>query len=310
MTSQQTVTKVKRLFRAKKAGHTGTLDPLATGVLLVCLGEATKVSRFLLSMDKKYTARVKLGERTDTQDSQGRIIEKKDAAGVTKEALQDAVSAFAGRIMQKPPMYSAIKIGGEVLYKLARKGIEIERPERSVEIHDIRILKVDFPYFELAVSCSKGTYIRTLCEDIGLKLGTGAHLVSLERTGIGFFDIHDAATFDDLMSLQVSVPSSHGKKSSPPCQENFSHIKEIKTGDIEPGTKYIISIDTALKELREIVLDEENFRRASHGMQIISNEIKEIADNEFVRLKDPARNLFAIGRLNSKVIRVERILKL
>ncbi len=281
MTSHGAVSKVKRLLGARKAGHTGTLDPLATGVLLVCLNEATKISRFLLDMDKKYRAKVRLGVRTDTGDAEGRIVEEKDLSGVTREKIVETVATFSGKMKQKPPMYSAVKIGGEKLYVLARKGIEVERTERVVEIYDIGVVDIALPFFEIEVSCSKGTYVRTLCEDIGYSLGTVAHLAALERTGIGPFDLKDSLTFEGLE-------------------------KEMS----RPGAGFFCSIDTALCRLEEMVLDEKDYERARHGMQIIVNDINKFADNSVVRLKDPEGNLFGIGRIDSHIARIERLLNL
>ncbi|MEW6107802.1 MAG: tRNA pseudouridine(55) synthase TruB [Nitrospirota bacterium] len=276
LTSHQVVSRVKRLLGANKAGHTGTLDPMATGVLLVCLNEATKISGFLLDMDKQYNARVKLGERTDTYDSHGRIIEQKDISFLTGSLLSETVKEFKGHIKQKPPMYSAVKVGGNALYKLARKGMEIERPERSVEIYDIRITGIDIPYFNLTVSCAKGTYIRTLCDDIGKKLGTGAHLVSLERSRVGPFDIKNSVSLDNIKS----------------------------------GEKSYYSIDYVLSGLREIILDDNEYRKAINGQPIISNKINQLANREFCRLKGAKGNLFAIGIVDNEIIRVKRILNL
>ena len=241
ITSHQAVARARRILAAKKAGHAGTLDPLATGVLLVCLDEATKVSRFFMDMDKKYRARVKLGERTDTYDSQGRVIEQRDASFVKETDLHAAVRMFRGRIRQKPPMYSAVKIGGETLYKLARKGIEIDRPDRTVEIYEIAVRNPDIPFFDLEVSCSKGTYIRTLCEDIGNSIGTGAHLVALERVSTGIFELKDAATFDDL-----------------------------ERADFGAAGKSHYSIDDALTGLKEIVLQADDYERAKNGAKTAS----------------------------------------
>ncbi len=278
ITSQQAVTRVKRILRVGKAGHTGTLDPMATGVLLVCLNEATKIARFLLDMDKQYNASVKLGERTDTYDSHGRIIEKTDISLLTEAKLTKAVMSFTGRIKQKPPMHSAVKLRGEALYKLARKGFEIERPERFIEIYGIEIKEIRLPYIDLLISCSKGTYIRTLCEDIGLRLGTGAHLVSLERTRIGSFDINNAVSFDDLNS--------------------------------ETNENFFYSIDSALSTLKEIVLCENDYKKAKNGVQIMPNNINNLNNNEFVKLKGQRGNLFGIGVVHSNIIRIKRILNL
>jgi tRNA pseudouridine55 synthase len=281
ITSFQTVAKVKRLFGVKKAGHTGTLDPMATGVLLICLGEATKVSRFLLDMDKKYRARVKLGERTDTGDAEGRVIECRDASSVTTEQVERAVRMFEGEIVQKPPMYSAVKVQGKTLYKLARKGIEIDRPERSVTIHSLAVAASELPYFDLDVSCSKGTYIRTLCDDIGNVLGTGAHVVALGRSAVGFFDVADAVGLDEL------------------AQEGF-----------RDRGKAFYSIDQALSALKEIVLDQEDYKKAKNGGAIKWHNINHLSAGSFVRLKSPSGELFGIGRVETDFVRVERIFNL
>jgi tRNA pseudouridine55 synthase len=282
ITSLQAVTKVKRIFGVRKAGHTGTLDPMATGVLPVCLGEATKVSRFLLDMDKKYRARVKLGERTDTCDSEGRVVDRKDASSVTEGRLAEVVKMFEGEITQRPPMYSAVKVHGERLYKLARKGIEIDRPERRVKIYDLRVTAAQLPYFDLEVSCSKGTYIRTLCDDIGVLLGPGAHLVALERSAVGFFDIADAVALSEL----------------------GSDVLQTVCG------KALYSLDEALSELKELVLEQEDYEKAKNGVAIKLPDFNELAIGSFVRLKDPSGKLFGIGTVDEGRVRVERILNL
>ena len=276
ITSQQAVTRVKRILGVKKAGHTGTLDPMATGVLLVCLNEATKISGLLINMDKQYSARVKLGERTDTQDAQGRIIETRDISSITHADIINTVMKFKGRIKQIPPMFSAIKIGGEILYKLARKGIEIERPERTIEIYEISINNIDLPFFDMTVLCSKGTYIRTLSEDIGNSLGTGAHLVSLERTAIGSFDIKSSLSFDDLKSDRA----------------------------------FFYSMDEALTSLKEIILEDKDYRKAKNGMKITYCKSREFMNNEIVKLKGPNGNLFGLGRVISGCIMIERNMNL
>ena len=282
ITSHQAVAEVKRLLGVKKAGHTGTLDPMATGVLLICLNEATKVSRFLLDMDKQYRARVKLGERTDTYDSQGRVIEIKDASALTEGDVVRAVKMFEGSMTQKPPMYSAVKVQGKKLYELARKGIEIERQERHVRIYKLQVSGFDLPYFDLAISCSKGTYVRTLCDDIGAVLGTGAHLFSLERSAIGPFDIINSTRQEEL------------------GRDDFFEIKK----------KSVCSIDEALSELKEIVLGEADYRGARSGVPIKSNIIKELSYCSFVKLKGPRGELFGIGRIDSDCIRIERIINI
>ena len=275
VTSRQAVTKVQRLLGAKKAGHAGTLDPQATGVLLVCLNEATKVTRFLMDMGKQYKAKIKLGEKTDTYDAEGRVVEKKDISSLSEADLYDVVQSFKGPIKQKPPMYSAVKIGGKTLYKLARQGIEIERPDRAVHIYDIEITSIDLPCFDVAISCSKGTYIRSLCDDIGTKLGTGAHMASLERSAVGEFNISDALSFEDLAAKE----------------------------------EMFCSIDQSLAKLSEIKLGDVDYHKAKNGVKIILEPCN-LYNGEFVRMKDPAGNLFAIGRADSNIISIERLLNL
>ena len=186
-TSNRALQRVKWLYRAQKAGHTGSLDPLADGLLPICFGAATKVSAFLLDADKRYRVRVRLGVTTTTGDSEGDVLESRPTDGVDESTLARALELFRGEIDQVPPMYSALKHHGERLYNLAREGIEVERKPRRVTIHDLRLLSAALPEFDLEVHCSKGTYIRTLAEDIGKALGCGAHVVGLRRTAVGPF---------------------------------------------------------------------------------------------------------------------------
>ena len=174
--SNYALQRIKRLFHAKKAGHTGSLDPLATGVLPLCLGEATKISQFLLDSDKRYLAKVKLGERTDSGDSEGVVIDVQRRIDVDYDALVQTLTKFEGEIKQLPPMYSALKHHGVPLYKLARKGISIKRKVRPVTIHKIGLMNFDNNIAEIDVTCSKGTYIRTLADDLGQELGCGCLL--------------------------------------------------------------------------------------------------------------------------------------
>jgi len=187
ISSNKALQQVKKLFNAQKAGHTGSLDPLATGILPICLGEATKVSAFLLDADKRYRVTVKLGEKTTTADAEGEIVETRSVDGVTETAINNVLADFTGALKQLPPMYSAVKHQGQRLYKLARQGIEVERKPRDIHIHELKMLGFELPHFQLDVHCSKGTYIRTLAEDIGEQLGCGAHVVELRRTGVGAF---------------------------------------------------------------------------------------------------------------------------
>lgn len=188
MTSNAALQVVKRLYQARKAGHTGSLDPLATGLLPLCFGEATKVSGFLLDADKRYRVVCKLGERTTTGDAEGEVVEQRPVEGVTGARLRKVLEGFVGEIEQIPPMYSAVKHKGERLYKLARQGVEVEREARKIDIHSLELLDFSIPVFQIDVHCSKGTYVRTLVEDIGEMLGCGGHVTALRRLAVGPFD--------------------------------------------------------------------------------------------------------------------------
>jgi tRNA pseudouridine55 synthase len=201
MTSNFALQKAKRLLRARKAGHTGSLDPIASGLLPICLGEATKLSGFLLNTDKRYRVRVRLGVVTETGDIEGAVIETNPVPVLDEDTIERALAGFRGEILQIPPMYSALKHQGQRLYDLARKGIEVERQARSVIIHELRLEAFDAEGLELDVHCSKGTYIRTLAEDLGRALGCGGHVESLRRTTVGELDVREAHTLESLESL-------------------------------------------------------------------------------------------------------------
>lgn len=274
ITSQEAVTKVKRLYRAKKAGHAGTLDPIATGVLLICLNEATKVTRFLSDMDKEYVATLKLGERTDTLDAEGQVVERVEDFSISEGQIMGALERFKGVITQTPPMYSAVKVGGRPLYKLARKGHVLERPPRAVRINEIALLRYEPPFLELRISCSKGTYIRSLGDDIGRALGVGAHVTGLRRTRIGGFRVEDAARLDELPG--------------------------------KPGSE--LSVDDSLGHLKEVVISGADLPRALHGNPLPCDEPDLFYPGEYLRLRDPEGGLFAIGRASGDRIMVERLL--
>lgn len=189
---------MRKILNTKKIGHTGTLDPQATGVLPICIGKGTKVSDMLTNSDKEYIARVRLGETYDTEDVWGELISKTPCTHITKEQITDAANSFIGEIDQVPPMYSAVKINGKKLYEYARSGVEIERKSRKVTIRKISVEDFCDNEFTMRVSCSKGTYIRTLCSDIGKKLGVGAAMCALERTRSSVFTVEDALTLDRI----------------------------------------------------------------------------------------------------------------
>ncbi len=187
LSSNQALQRVKRLFGAAKAGHTGSLDPLATGMLPICLGEATKLSGHLLDADKTYEVELRLGQATDTADADGRIISESDCSQVDQAAVESVLPRFMGEIEQIPPMYSAVKHEGQRLYKIARQGGEVERKPRRITIHGLQLLDFKLPHLRMRVDCSKGTYIRTLVEDLAAALGTHAHVTALRRIRLGPF---------------------------------------------------------------------------------------------------------------------------
>jgi tRNA pseudouridine55 synthase len=239
MSSQSAVTSVKRLLYAEKAGHTGTLDPMATGLLPVCLGEATKYSQDLLDADKAYLAQLRFGIQTDTGDAQGQIIAEKSTAevvdNVMAKTLIDAIlPRFIGDIQQVPPMYSALKRDGKPLYEYARSGIEIEREARRITIYSIKLLNVQWPVIDIEVHCSKGTYIRVLAEDMGHALGCGAHLIGLRRTMVGHLSLAQSAS---LESLQHSAPQ-------------------------------ILPVDALLQTLPELTVDDIQAKRLEMGQRV------------------------------------------
>jgi len=246
MSSQGAVTAVKRAFNADKAGHTGTLDPMATGLLPICLGEATKYSQDLLEADKSYIAQVKFGSRTDTGDAEGQIIEElalpafADDVAI-KAALDALLPKFTGPITQVPPMYSALKRDGKPLYEYARAGIELERAPREITIHAIRWTNINWPEATLEVSCSKGTYIRVLAEDIGNALGCGAHLVGLRRTEVGHLNLEQSFT---LESIQQGIQDS---------------------------STYILPVDALLQTLPHLTVDEQQAKRLEMGQRVPLN---------------------------------------
>lgn len=198
ITSFKAVSGVRKILGEKKAGHAGTLDPMATGVLIILTGKDTKSAGGFSNLDKEYEAVLKLGERTDTFDAEGKITAQKSVPELTEEKIKEIISRFEGKIIQKVPIYSAVKVKGKRLYKLARKGETPERPEREVRVNKIELLEFKNPFLKIKVNCSKGTYVRTLADDIGAALGTFAHLAELTRTAIGQFRIEDSCGFDGL----------------------------------------------------------------------------------------------------------------
>ena len=202
ISSNKALQRTRAIFNAKKAGHTGSLDPLASGLLPICFGEATKFSNYLLNSDKSYEAGCLLGVKTSTADAEGDIIEERPIPELSESQIEQILNSFVGQYEQLPPMHSALKHNGQPLYKLARKGIEVERKPREVNIHNIHLVEYSQNIIKFDVSCSKGTYIRTLAEDIGEALGCGAHIVSLRRTKVADFNVKDSVTMDEIQELR------------------------------------------------------------------------------------------------------------
>ena len=235
MTSNAALQSARRLYSAAKGGHTGTLDPLATGLLPVCLGEATKFSADLLDADKTYEADLLFGVTTDTGDAEGEAVQVRPVKFLSSE-LEAALGRFRGPISQIPPMYSALKRNGRPLYELARQGIEVARAAREVTIHELTLLDFASERCRLRVACSKGTYVRTLAEDIGNVLGCGAHLTALRRIGVGPLSVGDALTLDQLTEMSDATRRD-----------------------------YLLSPDSLLQSLPAVSLDDEATRRFTHG---------------------------------------------
>lgn len=202
--SNHALQRAKRLFRARKAGHTGSLDPLASGLLPICFGQATKMSAFLLEAGKRYRVRCQFGVSTNTGDAEGEVTAADGSPGPEREELEAILGRFTGKIMQVPPMYSAVRHKGERLYKLAREGIEVERQAREVTIYDLQLISLEGVHAEFDIKCSKGTYVRTLVEDIAGALGTLAHVVALRRTAVGPYEADDMQSFEVLEQAAAS----------------------------------------------------------------------------------------------------------
>lgn len=236
-TSHDVVARLRTLLKIKKIGHTGTLDPQATGVLPICLGKATKLAEFLSGADKVYTAVLRLGETTETQDAEGRVLESRPVEGIGDERIKEVVESFQGEVQQLPPMFSAVKINGQPLYKAARAGKEVKRPTRTIRIHHICVLGRDGRDIRFRVACSKGTYIRTLCADIGNLLGVGGHLKQLVRDQSGPFLIGDALTLDEFerrvkegRSAEVILSPKHIFKEFPILRVNSEGARLVRNG--------------------------------------------------------------------------------
>lgn len=224
-TSHDVVAKLRKMTGQKKIGHTGTLDPDAEGVLPVCLGKGTKLCELLSGGDKTYEAVLLLGKETDTQDISGKVLSEKSTSSLTEDEVREAVLSFQGEYAQIPPMYSAVKVGGKKLYELARSGRTVERKARQVKIRDIRVREISLPRVSLSVTCSKGTYIRTLCHDIGKKLGTGGCMEKLTRTRVGRFTLEEAKTLEELTRI---FAEGREREVVIPVDELFPDLRKVQ----------------------------------------------------------------------------------
>lgn len=234
-TSHDVVAVLRKVVGQKKIGHTGTLDPDATGVLPVCLGRATKVCELLTDHDKTYEALLLLGKTTDTQDISGEVLEERDPGDLTEEEVRSCIESFIGEYDQIPPMYSALKVNGKKLYELAREGKTVERKSRKVQIHGIRILEMNLPHVRMEVDCSKGTYIRTLCHDIGEKLQVGGCMEELERTKAGRFLKEDAVTLDEV---RQKMEQGEGAELFTPLDQIFAELPAVTVTDAKAWMSY------------------------------------------------------------------------
>ncbi len=275
ISSHQVVKEVRNILNIPKVGHTGTLDPSASGVLLICLGQATKIAEFLVGMKKHYQGEMTLGITTDSQDAEGKIIGKKEVCSdIDEKRIRDIFQKYEGSISQIPPMFSAAHYKGKRLYRLARKGIEVKRTPKEVKIYQFNLINYDQrvnPIVKFEVVCSKGTYVRTLCNDIGNELGCGAHLSSLIRKKVGNFSIEDSI--------------------------NLAEFREDKT----LGKRYLISIDSALEGLKKITVKNEATKTVLNGGVISSGQIVEIPEelktgkDKFIKIFDAKGNLLSIA---------------
>lgn len=271
-TSHDVVARLRRIVGLKKIGHTGTLDPEAEGVLPVCLGKATKLCDLLTDKDKTYEAVLLLGISTDTQDTTGKILEEKNTADLREEAVREVVLSFEGEYDQIPPMFSALKVGGKKLYELARDGKEVERKPRHVQIYRIRILQIDLPRVRMEVTCSKGTYIRTLCHDIGEKLGCGGCMESLLRTRVERFGVAESLRISEVEQLM---------------DEGTLQEHMIKVDEMFPDYQKVYLTPEASAAVR----NGNSFRL---GDVIWISELSGFQNAERVRVYDEERNFIAV----------------
>lgn len=277
VTSLDVVREIKHRFRVRKAGHIGTLDPFATGVLPIVLNEGTKLVPFLEEGPKEYEVTLKLGEETTTGDRTGRVTRSQSWEGASLDEISDLIHSFVGKSNQIPPMYSAVKIKGKPLYRLARKGVEVERKKREIEIYQIEVTDMALPLLRFKVLCSKGTYIRTLGEDIGEKIGCGAHLLSLRRIRSGPFHVKQAISWEGLITLSNPL-------------------------DLHP---WFISLETALSNLPEVIGDAQVVRKIRFGREMLVRDfslqnLPHFEKGQWIKISSPKEGLVAILKSEMK----------
>lgn len=281
MSSNDIMQKVKRVFQANKAGHTGALDPLATGMLPICLGEATKFSQFLLDADKRYQVTAKLGERTDTSDAEGQVVETREVQVDVQDILA-ALPYFRGELMQVPTMFSALKHQGKPLYEYARAGITVEREARPITIFDLQFIAYDAPYLTLEVHCSKGTYIRTLVDDLGEYLGCGAHVTVLRRTAVANYPVEAMMDWDTLQVLAT--------------QQDLALLDQ-----------HLLPTDSAVSVLPALHLNQEQSKAISFGQRVKFDNPTQLTGQ--VRLFSDTQQFLGVALLDEhNVIRPQRLM--
>ena len=283
MSSNDIMQKVKRLFQANKAGHTGALDPLATGMLPICLGEATKFSQFLLDSDKRYFVTAKLGERTDTSDAEGQVVETREV-NVLEADILAALPQFRGDILQVPTMFSALKYNGKPLYEYARQGITVEREARPITIFELTFIEYNAPYLSLEVHCSKGTYIRTLVDDLGEVLGCGAHVSVLRRLEVADYPVKEMMPIEELQLLAESFP-----------QQELDRL--------------LLPMDTAVASLAALNLTESQTKAVKFGQRVKFENSEQIYG--LVRLFSNTQQFLGVAEITSdNVIRPNRMINI
>ena len=278
MSSFDAVRVVKKVAGTGKVGHTGTLDPEATGVLPICIGRATKIIDYIMDSEKVYEVTLKLGIRTTTYDLEGEVLEEIDPSHLTEEEILNSINSFKGEYSQIPPMYSALKQNGVRLYELARKGIEVERKGRLINIHNLEDIKINNPYISMKVTCSKGTYIRSLCYDIGEKLGVFATMMQLIR-------------------VKTSVFS----------QEKSININELTKENIND---YILSMEEALEKYDKIVVNKKYVKLLVNGVRVADGRFTKdkVINNKLYRVYDDENNFIGLGERNDAGFKIEKLL--